>query len=187
MADPVKTLITPKATLSYPHLATAQPGQKPTDKAKFSATLVFAPGVDISELQAAAMAVAEAKFPGKAVKMFQDGALKSPFRRDAESKGYADGSIFINTRSEKRPGVVYGDLSNVPLEKIEEDLYPGAQVRASVRPFYYDSNGNKGVSFALNNVQKVGDGTRLDNRKAASEEFSAVALNETPADLSSIM
>jgi len=65
-------------------------------------------------------------------------------------------------------------------------MYPGAGVRASVSAFAYDSNGNKGVSFALNNMQKVSEGERLDGRAAADDEFTA-DLSSAPADISGLI
>jgi hypothetical protein len=189
--DPL-LVITPKAKLSYPHLDKAQPGQKAGDKAKYSSTLVFAPGTDLKELEAAVMAAAEEKWPGKSVEMFRIQALRSPFRKDAEAKGYEAGSIFINVRSEQKPGVVYlhagadNKPAIVPDEKIKEELYPGSFVRAQIRAFPYDSQGNKGVSFALNNIQKMGDGPRLDNRVAATDAFEA-DLNAAPAELKGLL
>lgn len=192
MSDNTK-VITPVGTLSYPHLDKPQKAQKPGDKEKFSATLVFVPGADLKTLQVAALAAAEERWPGKAAEMFAKSILRSPFRKDAEAKGYEAGSVFINCRSEQQPGCVYAHAAPgstkpevVPQEKIKEVFYPGAKVRFSVRAFVYDSNGNKGVSFALNNVQKVGEGERLDNRVAAEDEFTA-DMNAAPADLDSLL
>lgn len=190
--DPL-LVITPKAMLSYPHLDVPQQPQKgQAGKAKYSATLVFAPGTDITALQEAVAAAGEEKWPGKSKEMFRIGALRSPFRKDAEAKGYPAGSIFLNVRSEQKPGAVYlhAGADNKPAiiadEKIKEELYPGAFVRAQIRAFPYDSNGNKGVSFALNNIQKMGDGERLDNRQAATDAFEA-DLSAAPADLSKLL
>jgi hypothetical protein len=44
--------------------------------------------------------------------------------------------------------------------------------RATVAPFAYNQAGNRGVSFALNNLQICRmDGERLDGRRAAKEDF----------------
>jgi hypothetical protein len=187
--DPM-LVVTPEATLSYPHLDKAQPGQKATDKAKFSGTLVFDPGADLKTLEAAVMAAGEEKWPGKFAEMVRIQAVRLPFRKDGEAKGYKPGSIFINVRSEQKPGVVYrhagpdGKPAIVPDDKIREVAYPGERVRAQIRAFPYDNSGNKGVSFALNNVQIMGNGTapRLDNRQAATDAFEA-DLNTVPASL----
>lgn len=184
-------VITGVATLSYPHLDKAQPGMN-GGKAKYSATLVFAPGADLSALEAAVIAAAEEKWGAKAKEMLRTTALKSPFRKDAEAKGYPAGSVFINCRSESQPGTVtrYKDENGkpiaIPQDKIKTELYPGAQVRASVTAFPYDTSGNKGVSFALNNIQKMGEGDRLDNRVAAENEFDA-DLSQEPVDISGLV
>lgn len=198
MSDNKTLVVTPKAILSYPHLDKPQAGKKSTDKAKYSAALVFPEGSDLSALQAAVIAAAEEKFGTKGVEMLRTGALRSPFRKDAEAKGYKPGSVFINTRSERKPGLVYlhagseKDANGKPLparipdDKVRDDLYPGCFVRAQLRAFYYDSEGNKGISFALNNVQKLGDGERIDGRQDATDVFEA-DLSAAPASLDGLI
>lgn len=188
-----KKAITPTATLSYPHIAEPQRPKKPTDKLKYSATLVFAPGTDLRQLEAAVLLAAEEKFGSSAKEKLRTGALKSPFRKDAEAKGYEAGSVFINVRTERKPQAVYlwadpntKKAAEIPADRIRDELYPGAKVRASIVAFAYDTDGNKGVSFALNNIQKMGDGDRLDNHVDAADEFNA-DLNAAPADLSSFI
>lgn len=190
-------VITPAATLSYPHLFEATTGPGGEGKPKFSATLVFAPGTDITALKQAAIAAARAKFGDKTEALIRAGKIAMPFREDAEDKGYPEGSVYINCRSDQSPGLVsrYKGPDNKPsiitkdMQKPGDpnELYPGCQVRASVVAFGYDFQGmKKGVSFALNNVQKLGDGTRLDNRRAASDEFEA-DLSEAPASLEDLL
>lgn len=198
MSDSKTLVVTPKAMLSYPHLDVPQAGQKPGDKSKYSATFVFPAGTDLTALKAAVVAAAEEKYPGKGAEMLQKQILKSPFRTDAEAKGYAAGSTFLNTRSERKPGLVYLHAGSekdaqgrplparIPEDKVKDDLYPGAFVRAQLRAFAYDSNGNKGVSFALNNVQKLSDGDRIDGRQDATEAFDA-DMSAAPADLNGLI
>lgn len=196
MATDNLLVITPEAMLSYPHLDVPQAPQKgsaPGTKSKYSATLVFGPGVDLATLVTAANAAGEEKWPGgKFAEMVKVGAARSPFRKDAEAKGYAPGSIFINVRSEQKPGAVYRYAGPdkkpvvIPEGKVKEDLYPGCKVKAQIRFFPYDSNGNKGVSAALNNIQKWDEGERLDNRVAATEAFDA-DLNAAPASLAGLI
>jgi hypothetical protein len=183
-----KYVVTGECMLSYPHIAEPQKGKKPTDEAKFSAAFVFAPGYDLKDLQAAALTAAEEKWGAKAAEMFKNQALRSPLRRDAAAKGYPDGSVFLNARSNNQPQCVYrhaGPDSKpavIPQDKIASELYAGAKVRVSLKAFVYDVDGNKGVSFALNNIQKLADGPRIDGRKAATDEFDA-DLSAPPVDL----
>jgi hypothetical protein len=192
-------LKTPKALLSYPHLHLPQAsddGKAP----KYSACLIFTPEVlaDPTEkaffdaMQAAALEAINAKWPGKAQQLLQSEGFKKGFRRDAEAKGYPAGSIYINVRSTQQPGIVFayagpdGKPARMTQEQIKEHAYAGAIVRATVSPFAYDNSGNKGVSFGLNNLQKLGDGPRLDGRVAAENEFD-VDLSAAPADLESLI
>ncbi len=196
------TLVTPEAVASYPHVLAPQKAQKAGDKEKFSMTFVFLPGTDLRALEAAALEAAVAKF-GESMKLpngasiktadaLAKGLLRSPFRRDVEMKGYPEGSVFINCRTETKPTIVTaaadpstGRPRIMSDEEIKKEIYPGAIVRASVSAFGYETSGNRGVSFGLNNVQKLRDGERLDNRKPADQEFDAV-LNAEPADLSAL-
>ncbi len=199
-------MITPVATISYPHVDNPQPGPPPKPgeapkPGKYSAAFLFAHGTDLSELKAAAIEAARTKF-GASIKTangtivpiekaFDLDLLKSPFRTDALRKGYPEGTVYINARSDQKPGAAYayagtdGKPALVPAEKIKDEFYAGAQVRASVTAFGYDREGNKGVSFALNNIQKIADGERIDGRVAAENEFTA-DLSQAPADLASL-
>lgn len=199
MADAAKTTErkwkTPVAMLSYPHLFVASAGPD-GGKAKFSATFVFAPGADLKEGKAAAQAAGIAKFGDKFVEGVRAGKFHWPFRTDVEDKGYPAGSTFVGARSDNMPGIVSrfkgadGKATKITeeMQKPGEpgDMYPGCQVRGSLTAFAFDRNGKKGVSFALNNVQKLGEGERLDNRRAAQDEFEA-DLSEEPASLEDML
>ena len=127
-------------------------------------------------------AVGIAKFgEAKYREMVKKKQLKLPFREGAE-KDYADGSTFINVRSTNQPGVVdrIADPATGKPRVITEaaEVYAGCFVRASLAAFYYDTEGNKGITFGLNNVQKLRDcapDQRLDGRKRAEDEFDAEA------------
>lgn len=193
-------LITPIALLSYPHLHQPQPstdGKAP----KYSACLIFTPDTlaDAKEkafldlMQQAAIDAINAKWPGKAQQLLAGEGFRKGFRRDAEAKGYPAGSIYINVRAQHQPGIVYSHAeagtnrpAKMPQERIKDEMYPGAKVRASVSAFAYDNNGNKGVSFGLNNLQKIGEGPRLDGRVAAENEFD-VDLSQAPAPLEALI
>ena len=174
-------LITPQAILSYPHLF--EPQAVEGGDPKYSAALIFTEEEAGSELftamKRAAVATATEKWGEKTKGMIREGVLRMPFRNDVENKGYdqVDGTVYINVRSKRMPGIVSSAADPqtgkpLPIEN-EEDIYAGCFVRASIRPFAYDVSGNKGVSFALNNIQKLGDGERLDSRVAAEDEFTA--------------
>jgi hypothetical protein len=118
--------------------------------------------------------------------------LKSAFRDDAEAKGYADGSIFQNVRTEQQPGLVYshagpdGKPARVPQDQIRNDLLPRRPWSARRSRSSRTTRENKGVSAGLNNIQKVGEGERLAGRANAEDEFTA-DLSKAPVDISDLV
>jgi hypothetical protein len=192
-----KKIITQEVTLSFPHLDEPTVPANGKGEPKYSASLLYPAGADMSAEQAAVIEVATEKFGANALQMMKQGKLVTPFRTDWESKGYPEGTIFINVRSTSQPGLVYphkdpktGKPALIEQDKIKEVLYAGAKVRASIVAFAYEyREGNavmkKGISFGLNNLQKLEDGPRLDGRKAADDEFEATQ-ELAPADLSDL-
>ena len=174
-------IITPIATLSYPYLFS--PVKNEQGDEYYSCALVFDESADIQPLMAAAIEAGAGKFGPKFTEGVKAGKFSMPFRTDVEEKGYPAGSTFINVRSKYKPGVVdrFAGPDGKPM-KIDGDeaakVYAGALVRASLRAFAYDKAGKRGVSFGLLNIQKLGEGPRLDGRMAASEEFEATEKME---------
>lgn len=193
---PSLRVVTPEVILSYPHLFEPVAGPDGGEP-KYSATFVALEGTDLTALKNAAQTAGVAKFGEKFVEGVRAGKLYWPVRDDIEEKGYPAGSVFFSARSKQAPGLVsrYVDPATGKATAITEamqvpgnlnELYAGCKVRASVVAFAFDSHGKKGVSFALNNIQKLGEGDRLDNRRAAADEFEA-DLSETPASLEDVL
>ena len=184
--------------ISFPKLFQPDDGPDPKNpRPRYAATLIATKEVQQSEswrqLQDAILLAAEKKFPGKGAAMVKSGKIKTSIRDDGEDKGHPKGSLFFNARSIDPPGVVdrTADPATGKPRVITEDdqvvggayeVYSGCIVHASVTPYYYDQAGNKGIAFALNNIQRWADGARLDNRKAAEDEFEG-QLSDTPASL----
>lgn len=192
-------VISPKAVASYPHLdkpQVAEEGQTP----KYSIALLFTPEMlkDPAEkarfaaMKAAVLTAAEEKWPGKSTEMLKKKQLRLPFREDWEAKDYPEGTVFCNVRSTQPPAVVYahagpdGKPARMPVEQIKDEVYAGAIVRASLSAFGYDKAGNRGIAFGLNNIQKLGEGDRIDGRAAAEDEFD-VDLSAAPANLEDLL
>ncbi len=99
--------------------------------------------------------------------------LRMPFRDGAErsdTPGY-DNCVFITASNKNQPGLV--NQSRQPILN-ERDFYAGCYARAELIAFAYDKAGNRGVSFSLQNVQKLRDGEPFSGRKAAEDVFDAV-------------
>ena len=168
-------VITPEAVLSYPAMFEPKAGPQGGEPF-YSAAFVFPEGTDLSDLKKEALAVAQEKWGAKTVELIKSGKVKLPFRTDVEDKGYQEGSVFFNAKSKTAPGIVskYAGSDGKPAKITNPDeIYAGVKARASVRFYAYDTNGNRGVAVALGNVQKTGEGQRLDGRMKAEDEFTA--------------
>ena len=104
-------------------------------------------------------------------------SFKTPLRdgdteRDTEKYSEYKGHYFINANTYNRPGVVDAQKNDI-IDKSE--LYSGCYGRVSITPAAYNVDGNKGIKFYLNNVQKLSDGEPLGgNVSNASDDFTAV-------------
>lgn len=175
-------LITPVGIASYAFVWKAQPSMNPGQDPKFSITLIVPKKADLSELKDAVNKAGEKKFGSNYQKLLKTGKINLPFRDgDEEREGdpLYEGKVFFSAKSTTKPGIV--DAERNPIED-EFDFYSGCKCRLSVYPFGFDVNGNKGVAFALNNVQKVGDGERLSGRRSPEEDFDDIEVEEVPKD-----
>lgn len=167
-------VMTPQFRVSFPNVF--RPGRPMQEGAepKYGVAMLFPKGADLSKLKAAAQAACvemwgadQAKWPKNLRSPFRDQGEKAP-----EWAGYEPGAIFVTATSKTRPGLVDAQVQDIIEEK---DFYPGCYARATVNAFCYDKAGNRGVSFGLNNVQKLADGEPLGGRTRATDDFEAVA------------
>lgn len=173
MAD---NLLTPNFRACYISVfrATAQKNPDGTmGKAKFSIRAAFPPTTDLKALKAEAAQAAKDKWGANMPK-----TLRSPFRLNEELDnpvvGIGDDWIIMtfSANEDQRPGIVDAKLQDII---DDSQVYSGAWYRAQVRAFAYDNAGNKGVSFGLQNVQKVRDDDPLGGgRTPANKAFEAV-------------
>ena len=174
-------LITPKFRVSFPNLFKAQ-HNKLSGKDEFTVVALFPKDADLSALKKAAHDACVKKW-GPNEKTWPKN-IRSPFRDQGEKakendagkvvlpSGHVAGAIFMNFKSKERPGVVGPDLQ--PIIDPSE-IYAGCYARAAVTAFAYDQAGNRGVSFGLNNIQKMGDGDHFGGRTKAEDDFTAIS------------
>jgi hypothetical protein len=148
------------------------PRENPNGAKKYSIRAVFMPGTDISSLKKEAQSAASEKW-GSAIPK----TMRSPFRTNEELDNpipnIPDDAIVMtfSANENRRPGVVDANLNDII---DESECYSGAWYRAQVRAYAYDQAGNKGVSFGLENLQKVRDDDALGGgRIPASKAFEA--------------
>lgn len=175
MADDKKLstkVITGTVRLSYCHVFEAYTND-PDSAATYSCVLMI-PKSDkatmkkLRDAQQAALEYGkEKKFGGRIPKNWKDtihdGDDEDTLVKNPEYAGH----WIMAVSSKQRPGVV--DQSVNPIMDSSE-VYSGVYARVSLGAFAYNTQGNKGVSFGLNNVQKVRDGEPLGGVSSRAED-----------------
>lgn len=172
----MSSIRTPIGILSFPVLFSPRP-RAPGGEPVYQCSLLFDQQAqkhpDFDALRKAVReAIDEQWGQGKSQDRAFLGTIRTPFRKCGEKsyKGYnIPGGLFISPWTKSRPGVVDAQRNEIT---VPEDIWAGQLARATVAPFAYNQAGNKGVSFALNNLQICRtDGERLDGRTNAKEDF----------------
>ena len=85
------------------------------------------------------------------------------------------GHYFMNLKSPEKPGVVDRALQPV----IDADAFrSGDYCRVSMDAYAYETKGNKGVAFGLNNVQVIRKGESLGGKSRPENDFEALDDDE---------
>jgi hypothetical protein len=170
-------ITTPEFRVSFP--AVFKPKAFGEGEPKYSIVMLFdKKKADLSALKKAYAEAATAKWGDKS-KWPKN--LRNPFRdgdEKAETEGY-EGCTFISASSKQRPGLVDQQLNPI---LTEDAFYGGCYARATLTAFAYDWMGNKGVSFGLQNIQKIRDGEAFSGRKRAEDDFEALEGVETDSE-----
>ncbi len=107
--------------------------------------------------------------------------LKLPFR-DGEEKSQEcfEGKVFINAQSKFAPGVYAASKAEI-IDPAE--IYGGCYVRATLTAYTWEFMGKKGVSFSIQNVQKLADGEGIVSAARGSvDDFGDALETETPSN-----
>lgn len=175
-----KNLITPPGIGSY--VFVLEPRADQQGKLYYSLALLVAKNreAELAPLRNLVQQVAVEKFGAKAGDLMKAGKIRNPIRdgdlEKPEDKNYK-GVFFMSMKTNKKPGIIDAKKNEV---FTDDDVYSGCLLRCSVNVYAYDTSGNKGVGLWLNNIQVLHKGTRLDGRKAATEEFDE--YQDTEAD-----
>lgn len=188
-----KKITTPHFRVSFPSIfqASSAPG---SEKKHFSVVAIFDKKKLQSDPESARLfaemkkAMADCAREEWADKTPKD--LKNPFRdgSEKETPGYGPDTIFITFKTEEkngRPGLVDQNMQRIISEA---DFYPGCYAHATVNAYAWTYMGKSGISFGLQNLQKVADGEPLGGgRSRAEDDFSVMGdggagLNATDMD-----
>lgn len=185
-----KSLQSPVGIATFVHLfepfAFKATKTRPAKEPMYSVLLVFDPPTvkspEMRALKVACIEGAAGKFgetDSKGVSIrdrIRSGKIAMPWRDASDYEEYGEpfdveGSLMINFKSNTAPGIV--DKRAKPI-MAQKDIYPGCKMRVSFGVWPYDTDGSKGVTLLLNNVQKAGDGKKLAGRMDAEEEFDRI-------------
>lgn len=100
-------------------------------------------------------------------------AIKLPLRDgdiERDDEAYK-GHYFINANSVTAPQIV--DKAVKPILDRSE-VYSGCYARVSISFYAFNSNGNKGITCGLGNIQKIRDGEPLGGRSNAADDFTSI-------------
>jgi len=171
---------TPKGRVSFPNVFKPRYNEL-SKKEEYSITLLFSKDADLSALKEEAAKACAEKWGQDKTKWPKN--LRSPFRDQVEKMkdgvmptGCEAGAMFMNLKSKQKP-IVVDQKVQVILD--ETEFYPGCWAIASVHCYAYDQAGNRGVSFSLNNIQKVAEGEKFSGRSTAEADFAPVSGVET--------
>lgn len=163
-----KKVVTPEFRVSYPSVF--EPKAFADQEPKYSLVCLFDKKTDLKAMKVAAMNAAldlwgsKEKFPKKMRWPFRDGNERQ------DTAGYTD-TIFITASSKHQPGLVDHNVQAIIAPR---DFYAGCYARAELIAFAYEKMGNAGVSFSLQNIQKLREGEKFGGRKNAEDVFSKV-------------
>lgn len=176
MAKPKTRVTTPEATASFPQLFEAK-AANPKDDPKFTVTILFDEGQDLSTLEAAVEAAIErgiekkwdGKRPAKLVLPFKDGNEKMD-KDDNPRPEFANRTyLTVGASADDQPKVVDENLQPIINAK---DVYGGCRIRAAISAYPWTYGKKKGVSFYLNSVQKASDGEAFGINVSVEDDFS---------------
>lgn len=149
---------------------------------KYEVNLLIPKTSDIAALREAVMGAGKDKF----AKAFKDAngkwpsSIRSPFRKTAENDKLVDLAdefpIYFAARSKETPPGVVGP-NGKSAGVTPEDVYPGRWARITCDAYGYEVDGNKGVSFGVQNVQLLDHADPLEiggGRVSAESQFDAV-------------
>lgn len=186
MAENKRKVVTGEVRLSYARLITPKKNDREQDV--WSTVILIDKGdkATLARLRAAAqVALDEGIANGKLRKgtTLKNGwsTMKDGDDRDDldEAPEYA-GHFYMNVNAYRRPGVV--DRHKDPITD-ERDIYSGCYARVSLTAYAFKTDQNKGITFGLENVQKLRNGDPLGGHQSSpDDDFDEVDEDEFPDD-----
>lgn len=193
----VKPIKTCELIMAYPHLVTPQqfdadkPGGEPPPP-KYNCVGIISPKQmktkEFAAMERMYKEVGKAYFGGIIPKK-----SRNPFRKceeawdedektgkDIPKAGFMKGGLYIAMNG----GDEQPDLRDQKMRAVTDArvLYPGCLFRAVISAYGYTYKGNKGVSFGLRALQKIGEGENIAGRVKAEDYFDEIDGDDDEAE-----
>lgn len=180
--------------LSYTYLAEPQYDEEKDEHSFATQILVQCTDkANLNKIKKAMQAAAIKKFgPEKAPKVLKSPKCWNPLRNpeDEESESFErpeyKGVMFLKAKTNAkkgRPGCILKNKRKLTeADEIAEHIYSGCYAHVSITCFAFDTAGNKGIAFSLNNVLKHADAERLDGSVDAEDDFDDDLFDEVEPD-----
>jgi hypothetical protein len=124
---------------------------------------------------------------GARIPELKDGDNPDHNKKNAE---YLKGKYFITVKNKRQPlleKAVKKDGKAIKVAAESGEIYNGCYVYASVNPYFYSNNVNRGITLYLNTVIKTRDGERLGRAVEDIEiDFDDIGLAEDDDDWTTI-
>ena len=173
--NPMKVITGPRTRWSYANVWEPKSINGSTPKYSISLLIPKDDKETVEKIKAAIQAAYEegaAKLKGNGKSIPPLAAIKTPLR-DGDVERPDDpacvGHYFINANNASKPGIVDANRQEI-IDRSE--VYSGVYGRASINFYAFNSNGNKGIACALNNLQKIKDGEPLGGHSRAEDDFA---------------
>lgn len=170
-------VVTGTVRLSYVHVFEPWTSDPEKDEPTYSCTLLI-PKSDRRTMEALRKAQQAALengkdrvFGGKIPPQWADTIHDGDAEADTEKNPEYAGMYYVSVSSKTRPGVVDRNVQAI-LDSTE--VYSGCWARVEVGAFAYNQKGKKGVSFGLNNIQKIKDDESFGGRSRPEDVFDAL-------------
>ena len=174
-SNPMKVITGPDTRWSYANVWEPKSINGGTPKYSVSLIIPKSDKVTVEKIKKAIQAAYEegqSKLKGNGKTVPALSVLKTPLRdgdlERPDDEAYAN-SYFINANSATAPGIVDADRNTI-IDRSE--VYSGVYGRASINLYAFNSNGNKGITCGLNNLQKIKDGEPLGGKSRAEDDFA---------------
>ena len=174
--NPMKVITGPDTRWSYANVWEPKSINGGTPKYSVSLIIPKSDTKTIAKIEAAIEAAykeGEAKLKGNGKSVPALSVIKTPLRdgdmERPDDPAYAN-SYFVNANATSAPGIVDADRNPI---LTRSEVYSGVYGRASISFYAFNSSGNKGIAYGLNNLQKIRDGESLGGKASAESDFAS--------------